>query len=82
MTKGPLKDPLGGKGLPKSFQEQVAAVADATNAEAMVSLSPVQIKRKRPPEEDINTMMDHTMLSRYIFSMPNWHYQTMNLRCF
>ena len=41
--------------LPESFQDQVLAVADAANAdEAMVSLSPVQTKRKRPPE-DSNT---------------------------
>jgi hypothetical protein len=50
--------------LPTLFQEQVAAVADATNAEALVSLSPVQINRKRPPEVDINTMMDLTQAKR------------------
>ena len=48
--------------LPQSFQDQVAAVVDAANDEAMVSLSPVQTKRrKRPPEDDSNTsMMDLT----------------------
>ncbi len=42
--------------LPESFQDQFVAVTDAANAEAMVSLSPVQTKRKRPPD-DINTSM-------------------------
>ena len=42
--------------LPESFKDQVAAVADAANAEAMVSLSPLQSKRKCPPE-DSNTSM-------------------------
>jgi hypothetical protein len=52
--------------LPELFQEQVAAVADAANAEAMVSLSPVQIKTKRKhPPKDINTsMMDLTQAKR------------------
>jgi hypothetical protein len=46
--------------LPKLFQDQVAAVVDAANAEAMVSLSPVQTKRKRPPEDSNTSMMDLT----------------------
>jgi hypothetical protein len=44
--------------LPESFQDQVVAVTDAANAEAMVSLSPVQTKRKRPPEDFNTSMMD------------------------
>jgi hypothetical protein len=42
--------------LSKLFQDQVAAVADAANADALMTLPPIQIKtrRKRPPEE-INT---------------------------
>jgi hypothetical protein len=46
--------------LPELFQDQVAAVVDAANAEAMVSLSPVQTKRKRPPEDSNTSMMDLT----------------------
>ena len=63
MAENPSQDTAQ---LLKSFQDQVAAVADAANAEALVSLSPVQIKliRKRPPE-DINTsMMDLTQAKR------------------
>jgi hypothetical protein len=39
--------------LPQSFQDQVAAVAEAANKEALVSLPPIQFKatRKRHPEE-------------------------------
>ena len=37
--------------LPQSFQEQVEAVVDSANDKAMVYLSPVQTKRKRPPED-------------------------------
>jgi hypothetical protein len=50
--------------LPESFQDQVAAVADAANAEAMVSLSPVQTKRKRPPEDSNTSMMDLTQVQQ------------------
>jgi len=51
--------------LPESFLDQVAAVADAANAdEAMVSLSPVQTKRKRPPEDSNTSMMDQTQAKR------------------
>jgi hypothetical protein len=44
--------------LPESFQDQVVAVTDAANAEAMVSLSPVQTKRKRPHDNINTSMMD------------------------
>ena len=63
MTENPSQDTAQ---LPELFQDQVAAVADAANAKALVSMSPVQIKlsRKRPPE-DINTsMMDLTQAKR------------------
>ena len=63
MTENPSQDTAQ---LPELFQDQVAAVADAANAKALVSMSPVQIKlsRKRPPE-DINTsMMDLSQAKR------------------
>jgi hypothetical protein len=51
--------------LPESFQDQVAAVVDAANAGgAMVFLSPVQNKRKRPPEDSNTSMMDLTQAKR------------------
>ncbi len=31
--------------LPKSFQDQVAAVADAANADTLMTLPPIQIKQ-------------------------------------
>jgi hypothetical protein len=50
--------------LPDSFQDQVAAVVNAANAEAMVSLSPMQTKRKRTPEDSKTSMMDLTQATR------------------
>jgi len=51
--------------LPESFQDQVAAVADAANAgKAMVSLSPVQTNRKRPPEDSNTSMGDLAQAKR------------------
>jgi hypothetical protein len=37
--------------FPESFKDQVVALRDAANNEAMVCLSPVLTKRKRPPED-------------------------------
>ena len=48
MAEDPSQDTAK---LPDLFKDQVAAVADAANAEAMVSLSPLQSKRNRPPED-------------------------------
>jgi len=51
--------------LPELFQDHVAAVANAANAgEAMVSLSPVQTKRKCPPEDSTTSMMNLTQAKR------------------
>ena len=61
MVEDPRQDTAK---LPESFQDQVAAVVDAANAEAMVSLSPVQTKRKRPPEDSKTSMMDLTQAKR------------------
>ena len=44
--------------FPESFQDQVVALTDAANNEAMVSLSPVLTKRKRPPEDIDTSMME------------------------
>jgi hypothetical protein len=61
MAEDPSQDTAE---LPESFQDQVAAVADAANAEAIVSLSPVQTKRKRPPEDSNTSLMDLTQAKR------------------
>ena len=44
--------------FPQSFQDQVVALTDGANNEAMVSLSPVLTKRKRPPEDIDTSMME------------------------
>ncbi len=52
--------------LPKLFQDQVASVADDPNADALVTLPPIQIKtiRKRPPEEINTPIMDQTQAKK------------------
>jgi len=50
--------------FPQSFQDQVVALTDAANNEAMVSLSPLQTKRKRPPEDIDTSMTERTQSMR------------------
>ena len=63
MVENPSQDTAQ---LPKLFQDQVKVVADAANVEALVSLSPVQIKliRKCSPEDINMSMMDLSQAKR------------------